>query len=56
MDLKSIECIASRKNGNTFMKAATEKLIRDFPNVIETSGWGTSFIPPVTVGYALLQL
>lgn len=54
MDLKTIERIASRKNGDRFMKGATEKLKRDFPEVIETTGWGTSFIPPVTVGYAPL--
>jgi hypothetical protein len=53
MDLKTIERIASRENGDAFAKTATEKLIQDFPHIIETSGWGTSFIRPVTVGYAL---
>ena len=52
MDLKTVERIASKKNGDQFMKNATKKLIRDFPDVIETSGWGTSYIRPVTVGYA----
>jgi hypothetical protein len=56
MDLKTVERIASRENEDTFMKSATEKLIRDFPDVIETSGWGTSFIRPVPVGYGLLQI
>lgn len=54
MDLKTIEWIASKKNGDSFTKSATEKLKRDFPEIIETTGWGTSFVPPVTVGYAPL--
>ena len=52
MDLMTVERIASKKNGDLYMKNATEQLIRDYPEVIETSGWGTSFIRPVTMGYA----
>lgn len=39
------------KHGEAFTKIATEKLLRDFPGVMETYEWATRFSRPVTVGY-----
>ena len=56
VDLKTIERIARMKHGEPFTKIAMEKLLREFPDVMETYDYATRLNRPITMGYFPLNV